>query len=178
MVASTIRTNRLVLRQLVKGDAEALHPIFVDKQTMQYWWRAPHNSFEETEAAVALNAEQGDACTCWAITKDGEKAFGWINLREKRPGVAEVGYILSRDHWRQGFGKEALSQIIEHGFQNMKLRRIAADVDPDNISSIKLLRALGFVLEGQLRAEWATHIGVRDSLIFGLLFCEWSNKLI
>ena len=33
--------------------------------------------------------------------------------------------------------------------------------------------ALGFTLEARLRAEWETHIGVRDSLIWGLLEDEW-----
>lgn len=52
-------------------------------------------------------------------------------------------------------------------------RRVFADTDPDNRFSVGLLTKMGFVLEGHLRAEWETHIGVRDSLIFGLLRDEW-----
>ena len=48
-----------------------------------------------------------------------------------------------------------------------------ADTDPDNRFSIGLLQKLGFQLEGHLRAEWETHIGVRDTLLFGLLRDEW-----
>ncbi len=33
--------------------------------------------------------------------------------------------------------------------------------------------AIGFQREGHLRAEWETHIGIRDSLIFGMLAAEW-----
>jgi RimJ/RimL family protein N-acetyltransferase len=46
---------------------------------------------------------------------------------------------------------------------------VCADVDPDNIASARVFEQLGFRLEGRLRATWRTHIGVRDSLIFGLL---------
>ena len=52
-------------------------------------------------------------------------------------------------------------------------RRIFADTDPDNAPSIAVVERLGFTLEARLRAEWETHIGVRDSLIFGLLEDEW-----
>lgn len=177
MAIETLRTPRLILRQLEKGDAKTLHSVFADAQTMQYWWRAPHQVLAETQAAVALNAEQGGECACWAITTDGDTALGWINLRNKREGVAEVGYILNRDHWRQGYAREALSAIIDYGFTVPRLRRIAADVDPDNAASVALLRSLGFVLEGHLRGEWETHIGTRDSLIFGLLADEWASHL-
>ena len=40
---------------------------------------------------------------------------------------------------------------------------------------IALLERLGFRREGLLRAEWETHIGVRDSVILGLLRDEWRS---
>lgn len=176
MSVLTLQTDRLVLRQLEQADAASLHPMFADPETMRYWWRAPHGSISETEAEVAINASPGDALACWAITRDGGGALGWINLRIKREGVAEVGYILSRNSWGQGFGREALAAIVSHGFNMMGLHRIAADTDPDNLGSIALLRSLGFTQEGHLRCEWKTHIGLRDSLIFGLLADEWAKS--
>lgn len=173
MPVETLLTDQLLLRQLVPGDAAALHPMFTDEEVMRYWWRGPHVSLAETEDAVRHNAELRDDLACWAITSDGSTAHGWINLRIKRAGVAEVGYILSRACWGRGFGREALTAVVSHGFGPMGLRRIAADTDPDNQGSIALLRSLGFALEGHLRGEWETHIGVRDSLIFGLLADEW-----
>lgn len=173
MAVETLRTRQLLLRQLEPGDADALHPMFSDEDVMRYWWRGPHASLGETEEAVRLNAERRDDLACWAITSDGVIAHGWINLRIKRAGVAEVGYILARQCWGRGFGREALSAVVTYGFGTMGLRRIAADTDPDNRGSIALLRSLGFALEGHLRGEWETHIGVRDSLIYGMLAAEW-----
>ncbi|CAC9895080.1 unnamed protein product [Aureobasidium pullulans] len=53
---------------------------------------------------------------------------------------------------------------------------VATSTKRKGVSEIGYLVApLGFKLEGHLRAEWETHIGVRDSLIFGLLAEEWQS---
>ncbi|WP_394357175.1 GNAT family N-acetyltransferase [Sphingopyxis indica] len=44
-----------------------------------------------------------------------------------------------------------------------------ANTGPGNAGSIALLERLGFRREGRLRGEWPTHVGVRDSPIFGML---------
>ena len=54
-------------------------------------------------------------------------------------------------------------------FDRRGVRRIMADVDPDNIPSVRVFEKLGFGYEGRLRGEWETHLGIRDSLIYGLL---------
>ena len=54
-------------------------------------------------------------------------------------------------------------------FDTLGARRITADIDPDNQASIRVFERLGFTLEARLRGEWEMHIGVRDSLIYGLL---------
>ena len=56
-------------------------------------------------------------------------------------------------------------------------RRVFADTDPENAASNRLLETLGFRREGLLRAEWETHIGVRDSVIWGLLREEWQCSI-
>jgi cysteinyl-tRNA synthetase len=38
------------------------------------------------------------------------------------------------------------------------------------------LKALGFTLEGRLREEWETHLGVRDTFLWGLLASDWTAR--
>lgn len=66
-----------------------------------------------------------------------------------------------------------MGMLISRLFGEEGQRRVFADVDPENVGSVRLLEALGFKLEGHLRQEWETHIGIRDSLIYGLLADEW-----
>lgn len=66
----------------------------------------------------------------------------------------------------------ALAIAIDEAFETRAARRIFADIDPDNIASIRVFEGLGFQREGVLRANWETHIGVRDSVIMGLVAAD------
>ena len=98
-------------------------------------------------------------------------------MTKGRGGVAEIGYSLVRRHWGTGLAREAVSLMISFLFEVEGYRRIFADTDPDNMGANGLLTRLGFTLEGRLRSEWETHLGVRDSLIWGLLREEWSGQV-
>jgi [ribosomal protein S5]-alanine N-acetyltransferase len=105
-----------------------------------------------------------------------DRAIGTCASHEKRQGkVTEIGYALGRSHWGHGYAREAVSAVIDRLFDEGQ-RRVFADTDPQNSASIALLETLGFTREARLRAEWETHIGVRDSLIFGLLRHEWRRR--
>ena len=174
MPAPTLTTARLVLRQIREDDAAALFPVLSDPQIMIWWSSGPHQSLAETAEYVAGTATEGQGFECWAITAGDDVALGWVILIDGKPAVKEIGYILHRDQWRSGIAREAVGRVIEYGFAELELRRIFADTDPENAGSIGLLERLGFQREGHLRGEWETHMGVRDSLIFGLLRDEWA----
>jgi len=174
--APTLTTPRLVLRQLREDDAPALFAVLSDPEVMLWWSSGPHASPAETADYVKGNAGEGQGFLCWAITAGDDVALGWVILIDGKADVKEIGYILRRDQWRGGIAREAVARIVEFGFDDLGLRRIFADVDPENIGSITLLERLGFQYEGRLRGEWETHIGVRDALIYGLLRDEWTAR--
>lgn len=169
-----LMTERLRLRPLRTDDAESLHGAFGDAELMTWWSSGPHATIDQTRDYVRGNSE-GTNYPTWAITELGgdDRALGWVVFIPRREGVREIGYILRREAWGKGHAREAVAAVIDYGFEALGLRRIFADADPDNEGSNRLLEALGFVREGRLRAEWETHIGVRDSLIWGLLAEEW-----
>ncbi|MDX3910988.1 MAG: GNAT family N-acetyltransferase [Sphingobium sp.] len=170
-----LATDRLTLRPLLPTDAEALFPAFSDPELMTWWSSGPHATVEETRAYIAPDGGYGDEWLAWAITLSDKEAMGRVGAGMRRPGVWEIGYLLRRDLWGKGFAREAVGAVVDHLFADKAARRVFADVDPDNVLSIGLLRRLGFKEEGRLRGEWKTHLGVRDSLIFGLLRDEWNG---
>ena len=162
---------RISLRRRRVSDADVLFPAMSDPDVMRWWARAPFASVEELRQDF-FDDERSN-WRSWAIVLPGkDRAIGFVAAGQKREGVSEIGYLLAREAQGQGYGREAVSLLIEQLFAERQ-RHIFADIDPDNLPSMALLAALGFQLEGRLRAEWCTHIGVRDSLVYGLLAEEW-----
>ncbi len=169
-----IETARLILRPRVVADAEALFPAFADIDAMRYWSGAPHQDVAETRADFARPADEWRAWT--VVERSSEAVIGFVAAGEKRQGnVTEIGYMFLRAHWGGGFAREAVSAVIDRIFAEGQ-RKVFADTDPDNAASRGLLERLGFKVEGHLRAEWETHIGVRDTIIYGLLRDEWATR--
>ncbi|MDE0879236.1 MAG: GNAT family protein [Sphingomonas bacterium] len=171
-ITPPLATTRLRLRKRVAGDAYALFATMSDPRAMHWWSRAPFDTVEDL--ADYFGSDQRGPWRAWTITRAGDdRAIGFVAVGEKRQdGVTEIGYLLVRDAWRQGIAREAVSAVIGHLFASGQ-RRVFADTDPDNAASNRLLESLGFQREGLLRAEWETHIGIRDSVIWGLLADEW-----
>jgi len=86
-----------------------------------------------------------------------------------------VGYSLHPDSWGQGLMTEAVMALVGYGFGVLRLHRIWADVDPENIGSWRVLEKIGMRREGQLRenaligGEWC------DSYIYAMLDREWTG---
>ena len=169
-----LASARLRLRPRTVDDADALFPMLSDPDAMTYWSRAPYETVDQLRVRFA-HVEEG--WRAWSITvPDEDTAIGFVAAGERRAGVSEIGYMLARAHGGTGLAREAVACLIDHLFITERQRRIFADTDPDNARSNALLIALGFTLEGRLRAEWETHIGVRDTFLWGLLATEWIDR--
>ena len=172
----TLRTARFVLRDITRADGPALFPAFADAELMRWWSRGPFVSQAELEDWLAPAAGWAEGRS-WAIAdSDDGPAIGRIVAIDRGDAVSEVGYLVVAARQGQGIAREALSAMIEHLFSADEQRRVMADVDPDNKASNRLLETLGFTLEGRLREHWTTHIGRRDSFIWGMLADEWQNR--
>ena len=175
-IVERFASARLAMRAIRLADAEALHHAYRDPELMRWWSSAPQLTIEDTRAYIA--PREGRDWQSWAITlgggeEGGDVTIGTLAAHPHRPHVWEIGYLLTRDHWGHGYAGEAVTALIDLLFGTARARRVYADVDPDNTRSLALLDRLGFQREGLLRAEWETHIGVRDSVILGLLANEW-----
>lgn len=167
---------RLAMRPQRADDAEAMYEAFGDDATMLWWSSAPHANLDETRAYLTARSDQSGQ-RGWVMTlKDSDRAIGTLWAGERRAGVSEIGYMIVPSAVRQGYAREGVSRLLDLLFREEGNRRVFADTDPDNAPSNALLKRLGFTLEGRLRAEWETHIGVRDTLLWGLLADEWTAR--
>jgi RimJ/RimL family protein N-acetyltransferase len=140
-----IHTERLLLRPMRPSDVDDLFAVFGNPEVMKYWSTRPHEDRSITAALIkGTIAASAETTAEFAIEHQGRvigKAGFWQ--------MPEIGYLLHPDYWRQGFGAEALTALMDYGFTQRGLDRITADVDPDNLASLALLKKLGFVETGR-----------------------------
>jgi [ribosomal protein S5]-alanine N-acetyltransferase len=93
--------------------------------------------------------------------------IGEANFNNFVRGVAQfchLGYSIAASHQGGGYMTEALQTAIDHVFAELHMHRIMANYLPHNQRSGRLLRKLGFVVEGyardylQINGEWQDHI--------------------
>ena len=149
-----IETPRLRLRQITHADVSALLAIYSDAETMRYY-ATPYTSVEESHDDVQLHKRRFREKTGirWAITLKGDDTLiGNCGYNPRAYGNrCDIGYILSREHWRTGIMYEAISAMLPFGFHELELNRIEAWIFPGNDASCRLAEKLGFTYEGLLR---------------------------
>lgn len=97
------------------------------------------------------------------------------NIEHKR---AEIGYNIAEENFkRKGLMSEAVSEIIEYGFNKLNLHRIEALAGEDNIPSLKILKKNSFTKEGLLRQHRFINNKYVDSVIFSKLHQEYQNEI-
>lgn len=168
MTIPNLETPGVVLRPLALSDAEALFAAHGDERTHQYWSGPAHRDVEQTRSYIADTINLPGAHV-WAITETGGEALGRIGLFAEREGISDIGVIMTPAAAGRGLASKALKLVVDYGFAHLDLHRIGADIDPDNNASISLFLRGGFQREGLLRANWKTHLGIRDSVIMSKL---------
>jgi ribosomal-protein-alanine N-acetyltransferase len=167
-----IETQRLILRRLARYDAPALHSMFSDAESMQFWSSLPHKDPSETEAWVEesiATMARGDAHD-FAVLREG-KVVGRVAFWMGN----EIGFIFDRAVWGQGIAREAVGALLRYGFETLGFTSVRADVDPENLRSVTLLERLGFQRTGY--AERTFKLGERwtDSVYLELAATDFRS---
>lgn len=173
-----ITTDRLRLRQVEPTDAGALFAIRSDPEVTHPYGQEPHQSLDDTRGLIQrLQASYARRESIfWCITlKDEDSVVGsccfWNFSSDFQ--CAELGYELGRAFWRQGIMIQAVSAILNYGFNELGLHRIEANPLAGNSASRNLLLKLGFTYEGNLRQRVFFREHFEDQNYFGLLKDEW-----
>jgi len=148
----TLTTERLLLRQLKTTDKKAVFKIRSNDIIYKYIAKETFKKIEEAQSFIAkinkgiTNKEH----VFWAITlKETQELVGTICLWNfsKDRLIAEVGYELYPDYYKQGIMNEALQSVIKFGFELLKLNTIEAFTHNNNGASKTLLMRNNFKLD-------------------------------
>lgn len=86
--------------------------------------------------------------------------------------ACHLGYHLEPDYVGQGLMQEAVVRVIEHAFDELRLHRVMANYLPINERSGRLLRRLGFSVEGYARDYLFIDGAFRDHVLTALTNTE------
>ncbi len=169
----TIRTARLLLRPFQTTDAEAVHcltgsrdvaagtflPHPMDRQAAQDWI---------TERVKDQGAGTG---VTFAITLAGSgELIGSIGMElVLAHEQGRLSYWLGRAYWNRGFGTEAVTALVEYGFNSLRLHRIYAPHFHTNPASGRVLQKVGMTHEGRLREHYLRFGQRIDVELYGMV---------
>lgn len=174
-----IATSRLILRPLAPPDTADLFAIFSDPLAVRYWSSAPWQRLSEAEQAIdqAIACYRDQSALRFGVQFEG-RLIGTVNMHQFFPQNrrCELGYALHSAYWGRGLASEALTAALDHGFRELALNRVEADIDPRNDASARLLERLGFRREGFMPERWMVHGEVADTAFYGLLKRYWHER--
>ena len=176
-------TPRLILRKFQPDDVAAVHSYAGCADNIIYMPWGP-NTEEITRGKVADFIAKAEEVPCkeyhYAVTcKDSGRLIGGCGI-----GVdgdcAEIGWLLHRDFWRQGYGTEVGRALLRFGFAALGLRRIAAYCDAENIGSYRIMEKIGMRREALLLEVRPPHKKsdreYSDELQYAVLRREWEQQ--
>jgi RimJ/RimL family protein N-acetyltransferase len=175
-----IRTERLLLRPLVPGDADAMLAYRGRLDVSRYVPFEPMSRDDILERIAGQWSrteltDEGQALTLGAeVAETGELAGDVILMWHSREHAGgEVGYVLNPARGGHGYATEAAQAMLRLGFEGLGLHRIVARIDEDNEPSAKLARRLGMRQEARLihneffKGRWSNEVD------FAMLADEW-----
>ncbi len=173
-------SERLALRQLQESD----WPLFLDIETDKEIQKHIADISEVNTLRKRFDGQLGqwdkekEKWTTLVIeSKDENKAIGFIGIYSEWEEIkhAEVGIKLLAASQGRGYGKEALTLVLDFLINQCRYHKIKAVITEGNEASCKLFRSCGFLLEGTLRDNCVINGSFHNDLIYGLLASEFSE---
>ena len=163
-----IETERLLLRELLPTDAEAMFELDSNPEVHTYLGNQPITTIEQACEVIANIQQQyrENGIGRWAtIEKSTGNFMGWSGLKFIREyennhiHFYDVGYRLMPKYWGKGYATEAAKAAIRHGFEKMELTEIIGSAKVDNVRSRRALEKCGLTFVEQfywkdIKCDW------------------------
>jgi len=174
-----IETERLLLREFRPADQDDIHAYASDPEVVRLMIWGP-NTPDATRIYLerALKAQQSWPRAEVALgieLKAERRLIGSIGLRikDEQNRAADLGYVLNRAYWGQGYTVEAARAAVDAAFRVLNLHRVWATCDPRNRASYRVMEKLGMRREAHFRKDVLEKGEWRDSYLYAILAEEW-----
>ena len=174
-----LETKRLILRPFQIEDYSSVYTNWAsDSEVTKYLTWNPHASKEVSKDYVqfCIDGYKDEKIYQWGIElKETRELIGNISVVHVDDSIdsVELGWVIGRAWWGNGYMSEAASQVVKFLFNEVKVNRIAARHDVNNPKSGRVMQKIGMKYEGTLRQCDRNNQGVVDCVYYSILKEEY-----
>lgn len=177
----TLETERLILRRVLKSDAEDMYDYARDSLVTEYLTWRPHPDLHYTEEYLSFLETRyaiGDFFDWAVVERESGRMIGTCGFTRFRyeDDCGEVGYVLNRSFWGKGYAPEALRAVVRFGFSQLSLERIEAKFIEGNERSFAVMRKVGMLFEGYRRSSLRVNGALRTVGMCAILRDEFPES--
>ncbi|MHB9145095.1 MAG: GNAT family N-acetyltransferase [Symbiobacteriia bacterium] len=173
--------DRIVLRRPQAVDVEFRYRWFADPDVTRFLPLAGRGALprEDIASYIARVSESDRPVLDFTIALLNGQPIGSCSLRDfDKANRAELSLLIGdRSVWGQGYGREAMRLLTDHGFRDLGMHALWLVVRADNQRAVKLYHGLGFRLDGTMRAAALADGVYYDKLLMSILATEWDSHL-
>jgi [ribosomal protein S5]-alanine N-acetyltransferase len=155
-----VHTPRTILRKLRADDLDELCRLYADSDIRRFFPEGALNrdqTKEELDWYVNGGWPEHPELGLWATIHRQTNRFigrcGLIPWTIDNQAEVEIAYLLAKEFWRQGLASEIGAAIVHYAFAELRLNRLIALIDYDNIASMRTAQKLGFHFERDAEVE-------------------------
>lgn len=151
---STLKTERLLLRQWQEGDFPKFVEMGKDADVMRYF---PAKLTEKESNAMALKIQSlihERGWGFWAVELPEQASFiGFVGLHVPNNNLpfspcVEIGWRLAAKHWGKGYATEAANAALKFAFSELDIAQVVSFTSIINTPSQRVMRNLGMCHAG------------------------------
>lgn len=167
-------SKRLTFRKFSYDDSNDLFKLRSNDEVMRFMDIPKFESVQDSDKLIKKIFDDftNHKGISWAIVEKESNSFiGYFGFWRMIPEHcrAEIGYALGHDFWGKGYMSETIRVMMKFGFNTINLHSVEANVNTQNINSIKLLERVGFQKEAHFKENYLFNGQFLDSIIYSLL---------
>ncbi|TRZ37373.1 N-acetyltransferase [Niallia circulans] len=169
-----IRTSRLLIREFTKSDWPKVYEYTSNSNVMHY---IPEGVMTVEQTQQLIRDNQGENAEYFAVILAAEKKLIGHIAFFKYFGVHtyEIGWVFHPNFFNKGYATEAAKAVLAYGFESMKLHRIIATCQPENVPSYRVMEKIGMRKEGFFKKCIPAGDGWWDEYYYAILKEEWDG---
>jgi RimJ/RimL family protein N-acetyltransferase len=168
--------ERLYLRPVERGDLAQIQAWSNDAELRALTGETEPMSEAGVEAYYQRMQTERDRLWLAVVLRGSDRLIGETGLlRMFHPWrTTDCSLVLGdRAAWGQGFGREALSLLLDHTFGNLNFHRVAVGVAAGNTRALRFWEKAGFRREGVQRDGYYLNHCYADFVMLSLLEDEY-----